>query len=91
LGSPSSNNSLRTAFELVLGTAPSSMQKPSFSKPNLLLQSLRENRSAHFAQDLVAIVNALLKAAGGWHVEWAANGVVQLGFVEFKGGEAILL
>lgn len=86
LGSPSSYNSLRTAFELVSGTALASMPKPSFTKSNPLLQPLWDNRSAPFAKDRLASVNALLKATGGSSVEWAPNGVVQLGFVEHEGG-----
>jgi hypothetical protein len=87
LGPPSSYNILRTAFELVSCTAPDSIPKPLLKKPNPLLQSLWDNRCAPIAQDRVATVNALLKATGGWHVEWAANEVVQLGFVEPKDGE----
>lgn len=85
LGPPSPNNTLRSAFELVSGIAPASMPKPSFKKPNPLLESLWGNRSAPIAQDRVASVNALLKATGGSPVEWAPDGVVQLGFVEHKG------
>jgi hypothetical protein len=86
LGPPSPHNTLRIAFELVSGTAPASMPKPLFTKPNPLLQSLWDNRSVPFAQDRVATVNALLKATGGSPVEWAPDGVVQLGFVEPSGG-----
>jgi hypothetical protein len=86
LGPPSPHNTLRMAFELVSGTAPASMPKPLFTKPNPLLQSLWDNRSVPFAQDRVATVNALLKATGGSPVEWAPDGVVQLGFVKLSGG-----
>jgi hypothetical protein len=82
LGSPSSKNSLRMAFELVSGMAPASMPKPSFKKPNPLLQSLWENRSTNLAQDRVTSVNALLKATGGSPVNWEPDGFVQLGFLE---------
>ena len=82
LGPPSPHNTLRMAFELVSGTAPASMPKPLFTKPNSLLQSIWDNRSAPFAKDRVASVNALLNATGGSPVEWAPDGVVQLGFVK---------
>jgi hypothetical protein len=82
LGPPSPHNTLRSAFELVSGIAPATMPKPSSKKPNPLLQSLWENRSAPFAQDRVASLNGLLNATGGSPVKWAPDGVVQLGFVK---------
>lgn len=88
LGSPSSYNSLRTAFELVSGTALASMPKPSFTKSNPLLQPLWDNRFETIAQDRVASVNALLKETDGSPVEWSPDGVVQLGFLESKVGSS---
>jgi hypothetical protein len=86
LGPQSPHNNLRLGFELVLGTAPASMQRPSFTKPNLSLQSLWDNRSALIAQDRLSSINALLKATGGSPIVWAPDGVIQLGFAEPSGG-----
>lgn len=81
LGLPSPNNELRTAFELVLGTTPDALPEPDFTKPNLRLQALWDNRSAYAANDRLASVNALLKATGGEPVQFVSGEAVKLNFV----------
>jgi glycosyltransferase involved in cell wall biosynthesis len=78
LGSASSSNSLRLAFELVSGTLPSELPKPYFRKSNSLLEVLWENRSAQCAIDRVASINNLLLTTGAKSVQWNPDGVVNL-------------
>jgi glycosyltransferase involved in cell wall biosynthesis len=78
LGIVSRDNTLRIAFELVVGSRLDMLPKPSFTKPNLLLQSLWENRSAQCAIDRVASINNLLLATGGETVLWNPDGVVKI-------------
>jgi hypothetical protein len=88
LGSPTPRNSLRTAFELVSGTAAAALPEPVFTKPNPWLQALWANRTAQTAFDRVPSVNALLKATGGEPVQWAPGDTVKLGFTQSQAKSA---
>lgn len=78
LGPVSLSNYLRLAFELVSGTSPSELPKPSFKKSNYLLEILWANRSAQSTLDRVASINNLLLAIGGSPVLWNPDGLIKI-------------
>lgn len=84
LGSVSSSNSLRLAFELVSGTLPSELPKPHFKKSKSLLGALWENRAAQRSIDRVASINNLLIDTGGKSVTWNPDGVIELRYESIK-------